>query len=126
MYYDREGKPMKTEVMLEMLDAIKKLIELRESIEKIEEKQERECPLHEEMGKEYRDILDWALGKDFLISTKGESKEIWKSLHPDLPYPRVFLTNIETPEENTIGLLLDIIPLYHEDKKRKCKCDNAS
>jgi hypothetical protein len=124
---------MKTEKMNEMFKMLNEMLSLRENMEKLSSRIEENmndstrCPLEEELENDYNDIISWTFGeREFPILKKGKAIEIWKSLHPDLPVPRVLKTTVEDMMSNSLGLLIDVIPLYFEEKKRKCKCANAS
>lgn len=128
-----EGKQMKKDDMMNMMDMLKSMLEMKEKMEEFSSKMEKEeenpkdCPIASSLEKEYNDIMFWALGSYRFSSFKRDKAiEIWQAMHPDLPVPRILKSSLVDATTNTLGLLIDIIPLYHEDKKRKCKCANAN
>ncbi len=125
--------------IIELLAMRKKLIDLASKVEKglNEEEIEKDelnsltgmdCPIAKELEKEYKDILLWCFGDeiDIVANSKGKAIENWVSLHPNLPIPRILQSLLKVSTLNTIALLMDVVPYYQEDKKRKCKCANAN
>jgi len=120
---------MKSKDFEKLIKMMHSIIEMKDSLEKEEEEEDKdhECEIEAALKNEYMDIISWAFGKDFEGDTKGGSIEKWKNLHPDLPIPRVLKSKTEHPLSNTLGMLIDVVPLYNQHKKRKCKpCDNAN
>ncbi len=117
---------MKSKDFEKLIEMMHFIIDMKNQLEK-EEEEEKECEIEAALRNEYSDIISWAFGADFEGDTKGNSIEKWKNLHPSLPIPRVLRSKSEHPTSNTLGMLIDVVPLYNQDKKRKCKpCDSAN
>lgn len=119
---------MKAKDFEKMIEMMHSIIEMKNSLEKEEEEDEdQECEIEATLRNEYTDIIAWAFGEDFEGDTKGRSIEKWKKLHPELPVPRILRSKSDHPLSNTLGMLIDVAPMYQQYKKRNCKsCDSAN
>ena len=67
----------------------------------------------QEIEKEYKNFLTWAIGEEIFIGEKKDALKRWKQLHPNLPIPRGLQINLTFEnKEEIIMLMLDAYPLY--------------
>jgi len=82
-----------------------------------DEEQSHDDKICQELTNEYEAIMKWCFGKKFHQMTREDSIAKWKSRHADLPLPRSLLTSSLNPMLHALALMLDVIPLYHANKK---------
>jgi dipeptidase len=91
-------------------------------IKECKEDEEEECIFIESLGKEFNEIMHWALGKGGGPFDKETAIRGWKKRHPTADIPRILMSKHSlNPEFSTIFLLLDIYPLYLKSKKKVCE-----
>lgn len=84
-----------------------------------DEDEETECPIMVSMEKDYKDFMKWAFGCEEGEEGIIKAKRRWKKLHPDLPIPRVMLTDERLGSGmGTVCLFMDAYPLYLASQKR--------
>ena len=123
---------MKSKDMNEILEMFTKMLELKDEMQKKynacreeddnedkEDDESEESKLVHELGEDYEKIMIWCFGKKYKDMTALSSLIKWKEMHPDLPVPRSIRTDKLTPELHTIGLMIDVIPMYHEWKNNE-------
>lgn len=101
-------------------DAMKKVVksidELTEALierkDQLEEEEE-ECSILDSIGEEYNEFLTWCFGKEDGIFKKSQMIEKWAKKHPNLPVPRVFLTEESPCRTMAMAfLMIDAYPLF--------------
>lgn len=106
---------------LEVLQGLREIIiktssyncESCEEKKKTVDKFER-CEYLVSLQKDYKAIFDWAFGSDNeIIRCRNTAREVWTKRHPNLPLPRILMSE-ETvnPGILTICLITDIYPFY--------------
>lgn len=108
--------------MLDIKNDLKEHIESAKSSSNDDDDDDNEEQSHdekicEELSEEYESIMKWCFGKKFHQMTREESMAKWKARHDDLPMPRSLLTTQLNPMFHTLALMLDVIPMYHANKK---------
>lgn len=83
---------------------------------------EEQCEYAESLKKDYNECHEWAFGGEIAITNKVQGRNLWEKLHPDLPVPRILKTQVSTSDKfGTIGMLMDVYPLYLKYKESKRK-----
>lgn len=122
---------MKTKDFEKLIKMMNEIIEMKHEMENRKEEEEEgcdeckesecECPIEIALKKEYTEMMDWAFGKCFAGDTKERTIELWKILHPGVPIPRMLHSPSQDVLSNTLGMMIDVLPLYLEHKKKERK-----
>lgn len=112
---------------MEFEEELKMLInKIADSFEKrFEDKEdcdeEEGCEILQSLEDDYNDFLYWATGKVNTTCHKEEAKRVWKKRHPNLPIPRILMSEYSMSSVmSTICLLMDAYPLYLKSKNKVC------
>lgn len=109
---------------------LEKLNELKDEAVRLSEKcqccecrnKRQKCEMSESLENDFNKIADWMVGeREQFAFSKEELKEAWEKNHPDLPAPRVLITEKDYDADISHTLLMiDAAPLYFAEKG-KCR-----